>query len=53
MRRPTSFLTAVWNQQRHAFTLDTVGSPGAALGRVSGDTATNVFLIKLSRRFGR
>lgn len=51
--RPGSFLTAVWNQQRQAFSFATDGSARGALGRVSGDDATDVFLIKLSRRFGR
>jgi len=50
---PGSFLTAVWNQQRQAFSFDAADSSGRALGRVSGDAATDVFLIKLSRRFGR
>lgn len=48
---PGSFLTAVWNQQREAFAATASGSL-SAIGSLRSDPATNVLLLKVSRRFG-
>jgi hypothetical protein len=54
--RPGSFLTVVWNHQRDTvsrdISRDNTPSPASDLGRIFGDPPTNVFLVKVSRRFG-
>jgi hypothetical protein len=47
--RAGSFVTIVWNQTRGAST-SSLGEAGAALGRVFGDPATNVLVLKVSVR---
>jgi hypothetical protein len=50
--RPGSYLTAVWNQQRGTTSNEVDRTPGGALGGLFSDHATNIVLVKLSRRFG-
>jgi hypothetical protein len=50
--RPGSFLTVVWNHRSDQLFQDVRPSPAGDLTGLFGDPATDVLLVKVSRRFG-